>query len=135
MFIDKIESLKITLRRQNLKVSRNYSEAVSFSIADNQSPPLLSVYTPLQPNKSSHDQTGSSSNYKNTKSNQSRNFSKPVFPAVCKHLLLVLVNLYVLLTLGKPIRPVNSCKPLRPVDCSKPMYTIGVLRFVRPAKF
>ena len=44
LFIGKVESLQITLRRQNLKESRNYTEAVSFSIADDQFPPLLSVY-------------------------------------------------------------------------------------------
>ena len=35
---------KNTLRCQNSKASRNYSEAVLFSIVENQFPPLLSVY-------------------------------------------------------------------------------------------
>ena len=74
LFIGKIESLQITLRRRNLKTSRNYTEAVSFSIVDEQFPSLLSV---------------------------SQNFSKPVCPvSVCKPLpLLILVNIYILLTL------------------------------------
>ena len=44
LFIGKIESLQITFRRQNLKAPRNYTEAVSFSIVDDQFSPLLSVY-------------------------------------------------------------------------------------------
>ena len=44
LFIGKIESLQITVRRQNLKAPRNYTEAVSFSIVDDQFHPLLSVY-------------------------------------------------------------------------------------------
>ena len=47
LFIGKIESLQITLRRQNLKAPRNYTETVSFSIVDDQFPPLLSVYRNL----------------------------------------------------------------------------------------
>ena len=43
LFIGKIESLQITLRHQNLKVPRNYTEAVSFSIVDNQFPFLSPV--------------------------------------------------------------------------------------------
>ena len=44
LFIGKIESLQITLRRQNLKAPRNYNEAVLFSTVDDQLPRLLSVY-------------------------------------------------------------------------------------------
>ena len=72
LFISKIESLQITLRCQNLKAARNYTEAVSFSIVVDQFFPLLSVYG---------------------------NFNKPECPVnVCKPLPpLTLVNLYVLL--------------------------------------
>ena len=38
LFIGKIESLQITLRLQILKASRNYTEAVSFSMVDEQFP-------------------------------------------------------------------------------------------------
>ena len=70
LFIGKIESLQSTLRRHNLKTSRNYTETISFSIVDEQFPSLLSVY---------------------------RNFSKPVSPVnLCP--LLILVSIYVLLT-------------------------------------
>ena len=44
LFIGKIKSLQITLRRQNLKAPRKCTEAVSFSIVDDQFPFLLSVY-------------------------------------------------------------------------------------------
>ena len=40
----KVESLQITLRRQNLKAPRNYIEAVSFSVVNDKFSPLLSVH-------------------------------------------------------------------------------------------
>ena len=61
IFISKIESLQVTLLHQNLKASKNYSEAVSFSIVDDQY--SISIHTPLQPNTSNHDQTGPSSDH------------------------------------------------------------------------
>ena len=110
LFIGKIESLQITLRRQNLKASRNYTEAVSFSIVDDHFPPLLSVY---------------------------RNFSKPVCPVnVCKPLPPVNLNKHICsFNFNEPIRSVNSCKPVLPVDFSNPMCTDNGLRSVRPVNF
>ena len=83
LFIGKTESLQITLRLQNLKVSRNYPKAVSFSIVDDQFPPLLSVY---------------------------RNF-KPVCPVnVCKPLPPVNPSKHICsFNFNEPIRSVNSC--------------------------
>ena len=45
--------------------------------------------------------------------------------------LLILVNIYVLLTL----RSVSSCKSVRPVDFSNPMCTVDDLRLVCPVNF
>ena len=102
-FIGKIESLQITLRRQNLRVSRNDTEAVSFSIVHDQFPPLLSVY---------------------------RNFSKPVCPVnVCKPLPPVNLSKHICsFNFNVPIHSVNSCKPVHPVDFSNPMCTVDGLR-------
>ena len=110
LFIGKIESLQITLRRQNLKAPRNYTEVVSFSIIDDQFPPLLSVY---------------------------RNSSKPVYPVnVCKPLLPVNPSKHICsFNFSEPIRSVSSCKPVRPVDFSNPMCTVDDLRSVRPVNF
>ena len=41
LFIGKIESLQMTLQCQNLKASRNYTQTVSFSLVDDQSPPII----------------------------------------------------------------------------------------------
>ena len=107
LFIGKIESLQITLRRHNLKAARNYTDAVSFSIVDVQFPRLLSVY---------------------------RNFSKPVTPVkACK--LLPPVNPSKHIRSFNPSEPVSSCKLVRPVDFSNPMCTVDGLRSVRPVKF
>ena len=110
LFIGKIESLQITLRRQNLKAPRNYTEVVSFSIIDDQFPPSLSVY---------------------------RNSSKPVYPVnVCKPLLPVNPSKHICsFNFSEPIRSVSSCKPVRPVDFSNPMCTVDGLRSVRPINF
>ena len=43
LFIGEIESLQITLRRQNLKAPRKYTEAVSFSRASDQFPLLSNL--------------------------------------------------------------------------------------------
>ena len=107
LFIGKIKSLQISLRRQNLKAARNYTEAVSFSIVDVQFPPLLSVY---------------------------RNFSKAVCPIiVCKPLPPVSPSKH--RCPYNFSEPVSSCKPVRPVDFGNPMYTADGLRSVRPVKF
>ena len=108
--IGKIESLQITVRRQNLKAPRNYTEAISFSIIDDQFPPLLSVY---------------------------RNSSKPVCPVnVCKPLLLVNPSQHTcFFNFSEPIRSVSSCKPVRPVDFSNSMCTVDGLRSARPVSF
>ena len=102
LFIGKTESLQITLRRQNLKAPRNYTEVVSFSIIDDQFPPSLSVY---------------------------RNSSKPVYPVnVCKPLLPVNPSKHICsFNFSEPIRSVSSCKPVRPVDFSNPMCTVDAL--------
>ena len=83
LIIGKTESFQITIRHQNSKVSRNYSEAVSFSIVDDQFPPLLSVY---------------------------QIFSKPVCPVnVCKPLPHINPNKHICsFNFSKPIQPVNS---------------------------
>ena len=110
LFIGKIESLQITLRRQNLKASRNYTEAVSFSIVDDQFPPLLSVY---------------------------QKFSKPVCSVnVCKPLPPVNPSKHIcLFNFNEPIRSVSSCKPVRLVNFSNPMCTVDSPRSVRPVNF
>ena len=111
LFIVKIESLQITLRRQNLKTSRNYTEAVSFSIVDDQFPaPLLSVY---------------------------RNFSKPVCPVnLCKPLPPINPSKHICsFNFNEPICFVNSCKLVHPVDFSNPMCTVDGLRSVCPVNF
>ena len=109
LFMGKIESLQITLRLRNLKTSRNYTEAVSFSIVDEQFPSLLSV---------------------------SRNFSKPVCPvSVCKPLPAVNPSKHYI---REPIRSVNSNTLVRRVnssnfvhpvdirtaDCNKPLHPV-----------
>ena len=96
LFIGKIESIQITLQHQNSKTSRNYSEAASFSIFDNQFPPLLSLY---------------------------RNFSKPVCPVnVCRPLPHVNPSKHVCsFNFSEPIHSVNSCKPVHHVDFSNPI--------------
>ena len=110
LFISKIVSFQITVRRQNLKAPRNYTQAVSFSIVDNQFPPLLSVY---------------------------QNSSKPVCPVnVCKPLLPVNPSKHICsFNFSEPIRSVSSCKPVLPVDLSNPMCTVDGLRSVRPVNF
>ena len=83
LFISKIDTLEITLRRQNLKAPRNYTEAVSFSIVEDQFPPLLSVY---------------------------RNFSKPGCPVnVCRPLPPANPSKYICsFNFSEPIRSVSS---------------------------
>ena len=110
LFISKIESLQITVRRQNLKAQRNYTEAVSFSIVDDQFPPLSSVY---------------------------RNSSKPVCPInVCKPLLPFNPSKHLCsFNFSEPIRSGSSCKPVRPVDFTNPMCTVDGLRSLCPVNF
>ena len=110
LFIGKIESLRITLRPQNLKTSRNYTVAVAFSVVDDQFPPLLSVY---------------------------QNFSKPVCPVnVCKPLPPVNPSKHICsFNFNEPIRSVNSCKHVSPVDFSNPMCTVDGLRSLPPVNF
>ena len=76
LLISEIESLQITVRRQNLKSSRNYTEAVSFSRVDDQFPPLVNLYIVLM--------------FVNLSS---------LFTLVNIYVLLTLVNIYVLLAL------------------------------------
>ena len=108
LFIGKIEFLQITLRRQNLKAPRNYTETVSFSIGDDQFPPLLSVY---------------------------RNSSKPVCSAnVCKPPINPRKHICSF-NFSEPIRSASSYKGVRPVDFTNPMCTVDGLRLVRPVNF
>ena len=102
LFIGKIESLQITVRRQYLEAPRNYTEAVSFSIVDDEFPPLLSVY---------------------------RNSSKHVCPVnVCRPLLCANPSKHICsFNFSEPIRSVSSCKPAHPVDFSNPMCTVDGL--------
>ena len=88
LFIGKIESFQTTLRRQSLKAPRNYTEGVSFSIVDDQFPPLLSVY---------------------------RNSSKPLCPVnVCKPLPPINPSKHICsFNFSEPISFVSSCKPVR----------------------
>ena len=110
LFIGKIESLQITVRGQNLKAPRNCTEAVSFSIVDDQFPPLLSVY---------------------------QNSSKPVCTVnVCKPLPPVNPSKHIYsFNFSEPIRSVSSCKLVCPVDFSKPICTLDGLRLVCPVNF
>ena len=107
LFIGKTESLQITLQRQNSKASRNYPEAVSFSIVDDQFPPLLSMY---------------------------QNFSKDLCPVnVCKPLLHVNPSKHMCsFNFSEQMGFVNSCKPVLPVDSSNSMCTVDILRSAHP---
>ena len=110
LFISKIDTLEITLRRQNLKAPRNYTEAVSFSIVEDQFPPLLSVY---------------------------RNFSKPGCPVnVCRPLPPANPSKYICsFNFSEPIRSVSSFKPVHSVSFSSPMCTVDGLRSVGLVNF
>ena len=119
LFIGKIESLQITVRRQNLKAPRNYTEAVSFSIVDNQFPPLLSVY---------------------------QNSSKPVCPVnVCKPLSPVNPSKHTCsFNFSGPVHPVDFSNPIctvdglrlvRPLNFSKSARPIDALKLVRSVNF
>ena len=102
----KLSSFK--LRFDVLKAPRNYTEAVSFSIGDDQFPPLLSVY---------------------------RNSSKPVCSAnVCKPPINPRKHICSF-NFSEPIRSASSYKVVRPVDFTNPMCTVDGLRLVRPVNF
>ena len=86
----------LTLRRQNSKASRSYSEAVSFSIVDDQFAPFISKY---------------------------QNFIKPVCAVnVCKPLPHVNPSKHICsVNFSESILSVNSYKPVQFVDSSNPM--------------
>ena len=97
LFIGEIESLQITVQRQNLKSSRNYTETVSFSRVDNQFPPLVNLYIVLM--------------FVNLSS---------LFILVNIYVLLTLVNIYVLLALVNlyvSLILVTLCVLLIVLDC------------------
>ena len=128
LFISKIVSFQITVRRQNLKAPRNYTQAVSFSIVDNQFPPLLSVYQNSSKPVCPVNVCKLLSPVNPSKHTCSFNFSEPVHPVDFSNPICTVDGL-------RLVRPLNFSKSARPIDFSNPICTVDGLRLVRPLNF
>ena len=143
LFMNKIESIKKSEPCLNIS-SKTYSESVSFSTNKDDFPPLLSVYTPLHPQKYN---SNNSQNVKYTTSNtgKTRQILNKIKPSLN-------VRKPVSLSVRKPVpmpnrnhKPLSVCKPVIlhvrksvirksvPLPVSKPVVSNTVtLRYRKP---
>ena len=139
--MSKIESFQITLRRQNLKTSRNYTEAVSFSIVDDQFPPLISLYQDFSKPICHVNDCKLLPPVNPSKHICTFNISEPTrFVTSCKPdlilanlcILLMLLNFYVVLISIKFLITVNSNNSGRPINSTTLVHPVNFSNVVRP---